>query len=139
MPSTLMEHTTDPKEALLQRAGNLDSIEIFGADVLLAVYERPNKTASGIILTDSHRDEDKWQGKCHLVLKMGPMAFLDDDGKRFRDISVGDWVVIRPSDGQLVTLNTLRRSTMSKDDTVLCRIANDLSIRMRVSQPDQIW
>jgi co-chaperonin GroES (HSP10) len=139
MPSTVMEHIVDPKEAILQRVGDLSSITIFGHDVLLAVYERPNKTASGIILTDKYREEDRWQGKCHLVLKIGPTAFRDDDGKLFRDVAVGDWVVIRPSDGQLVTLNTLRRSTVSKDDTVLCRIANDLSIKMRVAQPDQIW
>lgn len=139
MPSTHMEHITDPKEALLQKAGDLSEIDVFGSDVLLAVYQRPEKTKSGIILTDNSRAEDVWQSKCMLVLKMGPTAFLDDDGKKFRDVNVGDWVVIRPSDGQLVTLNTQRRSVASKDDTVLCRIANDLSIRMRVAQPDQIW
>lgn len=139
MPSTLMKHDTDPREALLQKVGDLSDVDVFGSDVLLGVYQRPDKTASGIILTDSHRDEDKWQGKTHLVLKMGPTAFVDDDGNKFRDIDAGDWVVIRPSDGQLVTLNTLKRSGISKDDTVLCRIADAAVIRMRVQHPDSIW
>jgi co-chaperonin GroES (HSP10) len=139
MPSTAMFHENDPKEALLQKVGDLSSVEVFGSDVLLAIYQRPEKTASGIILTDNYRDEDKWQGKTHLVLKMGPTAFVDDDGEKFRDVAEGDWVVIRPSDGQLVTLNTLKRSNLSKDDTVLCRIADAASIRMRVTHPDAIW
>jgi co-chaperonin GroES (HSP10) len=137
MPSMTMEHLTDPKEALLQKVGDISEVEVFGSDVLLGVYQRPEKTAGGILLTDNYRDEDKWQGKAHLVLKMGPLAFLDDDGVKFRDINVGDWVMIRPSDGQLVTLNV--RRTASKDDKVLCRIASDLSIKLRVAHPDQIW
>ncbi len=139
MPSVAMLHEIDPKRSLLQKVGDLSSVEVFGTDVLLGVYERPSKTASGIILADVSREEDRWQGKCHLVLKIGPLAFLDENGKKFRDIEIGDWVVIRPSDGQLVTLNTLQKSVMSKDDTVLCRIVNDVSIRMRVQHPDQIW
>ena len=139
MPSTVMAHEIDPRVAIQNKVGDLTSVDVFGNDVLLAIYERPDKTASGIYLTVGAREDDKWQGKCHLVLKIGPTAFRDDDGKRFRDIEVGDWVVIRPSDGWLLTLNALRKSVMSKDDTMLCRIANDLSIRMRVSHPDQIW
>jgi len=139
MPAMSMQHEIDPKQEILERVGNLDGIEVFGADILLAVYQRPSKTSSGIILTDRYRDEDKWQGKTHLVLKMGPTAFIDDEGKQFRDIKAGDWVVLRPSDGQLVTLNTLKKSAISKDDTILCRIAQDATIRMRIDHPDQIW
>lgn len=138
MPAMTMEHAVEPKEALIRKVGDLADIDVYGSDVLLAVYQRPEKTASGIILTDKYRDEDKWQSKCHLVLKMGPLAFLDDDGNKFRDVNVGDWVVIRPSDGQLITLNPMRRAS-TKDDATLCRIAQDLSIRMRVSHPDQVW
>jgi co-chaperonin GroES (HSP10) len=133
-----MEHLTDPKEALLQKVGDLSSVEVFGSDVLLAVYQRPEKSKGGIILTDNYRDEDKWQSKSHLVLKLGPLAFLDDDGNKFRDVNVGDWVVIRPSDGQLLTLNAMR-SASSKDDATLCRIVSDLSIKLRIAHPDQVW
>jgi len=139
MPALSMNHEVDPRDEILKRAGDLSSIEIFGSDVLLAVYERPKKTASGIILTDKYREEDRWQGKVHLILKIGPAAWLDENGDRFRDIEAGQWVILRPSDGQLVTINNMRRSAVSKDDALLCRIAQDISIRMRVDHPDQIW
>lgn len=133
-----MLHESDPREALQKRVGNIDGVEIFGNDVLVAIYKRPEKTKSGLILTGSTLDEDQHQGKVGLVLKMGATAFLDDEGNKFRDISVGDWVFFRPSDGWRVTLNTLRGS-YSKDDTVDCRIVNDLSIRGRQSHPDEVY
>lgn len=139
MPAMVMQHEVDPRREILDKVGDLSAVDVFGSDILLAVYQRPNKTASGIILTDKYREEDKWQGKAHLVLKMGPTAYLDENGEKFRDIQEGDWVVIRPSDGQLVTLNTLKGSALSKDDTILCRIAQDHCIRMRIENPDQIW
>lgn len=142
MPSVAMLHEKDPREELSAKVGDLSGIELFGADVLLAVYQRPSRTASGIYLTDTQIAEDKWQGKAHLIVKMGPMAFQDDENMKFRDedrCKVGDWVVIRPSDGQLVTLNTLRKGGVSRDNTVLCRIAKDISIKMRISHPDQIF
>lgn len=139
VPSTVMDHEIDPKEAILQKVGDLSGIDVFGNDILTAIYERPQKTASGIILADQSRDEDRWQSKVALVLKMGPTAFVDDDGNKFRDIDVGDWVALRPSDGQLVTLNSLRKIGVSKDNVVLCRIISDVAIRLRVAHPDQVY
>lgn len=138
MPSVAMVHDTDPKEALLDKVGDLSGIDVFGNDILVAVYKRPNKTKSGIILADSTLSEDKWQGKSALVLKMGPAAYLDEDGNKFRDIKEGDWVVFRPSDGWPCILNTLQTG-VSKEDAVDCRIVSDISIRMRVQDPDSIY
>ena len=138
MPAVAMLHEVDPREDMLRRAGNLESVEVFGGDILVAIYKRPEKTKSGLILTSNTLSEDVHQGKVGLVLKMGPTAYLDDDGGRFRDIKEGDWVVFRPSDGWRVTLNTLQ-GTYSKDDTVDCRIVSDASVRMRVSDPDSIY
>lgn len=138
MPAAQMLHEVDPKQAVLDRVGSLDNIEIFGNDILVAIYKRPSKTKSGIILTDNTLNEDIHQGKVGIVLKMGPAAYLDEDGNRFRDIKEGDWCVFRPSDGWRVTLNTLR-GNYSKDNTVDCRIISDLSIRARVSEPDSIY
>jgi len=73
-----------------------------------------------------------------LVLKMGPTCFLDENGKSFRDIAVGDWVVIRPSDGWALTLNTMH-SGVSVKDTVNCRIVSDIAIRARVAHPDLVY
>lgn len=138
MPAVAMLHEEDPREVILRKAGDLSSVEIFGNDILVAIYRRPEKTKSGIILTDRHLEEDVHQGKVGLVLKMGPTCYLDDDGNKFRDINVGDWVVFRPSDGWRVTLNTLR-GTYSKDDTVDCRIVSDISVRCRLAEPDSIY
>lgn len=138
MPAVAMLHEIDPREAIKAKVGSLDTVEMFGSDILVAIYKRPTKTKSGIILTDEHLEEDLHQGKVGLVLKMGPTAYLDEDGNKFRDVNEGDWVVFRPSDGWRVTLNTLR-GNYSKDDAVDCRILSDISVRSRVQDPDSIY
>lgn len=138
MPSALMDHSgQDPREALLQKAGDLGSIEVLGSDVLLLTYMRPEKTKSGIILTDHARSEDAFQGKCFLVGKLGPLAFRDENGEKFRDIKEGDWVCARASDGLALTLNPT--NSVSSSDAVPCRITQDIHIRLRVSSPDIIY
>lgn len=137
MPSSLMLHDTDPKEALLEKVGDLTGIELYGSDVLVAIYMRPEKTKSGIILTDNMRGEDAHQGKVGLIVKMGPLAFTDENNEKFRDINVGDWVAFRSSDGWPVTLNT--SNSAATKDAVLCRIITDINIRMTVSSPDLVF
>lgn len=138
MPAVQMLHEKDPREVILDRAGNLEGVEVFGNDMLVAIYKRPEKTKTGIILVDDTRGEDVHQGKVGLILKMGPTCFLDDEGNKFRDISEGDWVVFRPSDGWRVTLNTLRGNS-SKENTLDARVVSDISVRARVSDPDLIY
>jgi len=137
MPSTLMLHETDPKQELLNRVGDLSGVEVYGSDVLVAVYMRPEKTKSGIILTDNMRGEDAFQGKVGLIVKMGPTCFQDDEANKFRDINVGDWAVYRASDGFPVTLNT--NGGVTSKDAVLCRIITDINIRLTVSSPDLVF
>lgn len=138
MPAAAMLHDEDPREIILRRTGGLEGVEVFGNDMLVAIYKRPEKTKLGIILVDNTRSEDVHQGKVGLVLKMGPTCFLDEEGSKFRDIKEGDWVVFRPSDGWRVTLNTLSGGH-SKDDIVDCRVVSDVSVRARVSDPDYIY
>jgi co-chaperonin GroES (HSP10) len=125
----LMSHDLDPKEAILQEIGDLSSVELFHNQVLLAVYIRPEKTKSGLILTDSHRDEDRYQSKVGLLVKRGPMAF-EQDGNWFQGLTFEDhdWLVFRPSDGWSITVNG-----------VLCRIFDDVNIKGRVPHPDAVW
>lgn len=138
MPAMEMDHTTDPKQALLEKVGDLSGVEVFGSDVLVALYIPPEKTKSGIILADSTREESRWQGKVGLVLKLGNAAYVDEDGNKFRDISAGDWVVFRPSDGWPFQLNTMK-SRISKDSVVDCRVVTDINIRSRVAHPDLVY
>lgn len=137
MPAALMLHEDDPKQALLNKVGDLSGVELYGSDVLVAIYMRPEKTKSGIILTDAMRGEDAYQGKVGLIVKMGPTCFTDEEGDKFRDIKVGDWCVFRSSDGWPVTLNT--NGAVTSKDATLCRIITDINIRMTVSTPDLVF
>ena len=133
MPAVKMFHTLDPRDDLKKRVGDISSIEIFANQLLVAVYLRPEKTGGGIILTAATRDEDRYQGKVGLVIKKGPMAFVDEENKWFggATVDVGDWIVFRPSDGWQMTLNNT--------DKVLCRVIDDVHVRARIAHPDQIW
>ena len=130
MPPMKMKHAVDPKKEILDAVGNIKDVEIFNNQILCGIYIRPQKTASGIILTEKYVDEDKYQGKVGLVLKMGPEAFVDETGKWFQgvDIKVGDWVVFKPSDGWSVSINGKS-----------CRILDDVAIRGRIQSPDIVW
>jgi co-chaperonin GroES (HSP10) len=130
MPFMIMEHAEDPKKKLFDEIGDLSSVDLFNTQVLVAVYIRPQRTKSGIYLTDSTTDEDKYQSKVGLVLKKGPSAFVDDSNQWFQNVSVGigDWIVHRPSDGWSITVNG-----------VLCRILEDMSVKGKIDAPDRVW
>jgi co-chaperonin GroES (HSP10) len=130
MPAMTMEHEVDPAQALWDNVGDVSKVEVFNNQLLVAVYIRPQKTKSGIYLTDKTTDEDRYQSKVGLVLKKGPMAFDDNTGQWFKDveIEVGDWIVFRPSDGWSITVNN-----------VLCRMIDDTNIKGRVDNPDRVW
>jgi len=130
MPFALMDHSEDPKAAILKEIGDIDKVEVFNNQILCAIYVRPEKTKSGIILTSQTREEDKYQGKVGLVIKMGPEACVDETGKWFKNhtIEVGDWVYFRPSDGWAMNING-----------VPCRVIDDTDIRGRAAAPDIIW
>jgi|SRR5262245_5942129 len=42
---------------------------------LVATYVPPNITAGGVIIPTTSIDEERWQGKVGLLLKVGPVAF----------------------------------------------------------------
>lgn len=130
MPPMTMKHDKDPKDELLAQLGSLDGVEVYNNAVLVATYVRPKTTAKGIHLPDQYLEEDKYQGKAALIVKMGPAAFSDPDGQWFvgANIKVGDWIALRPSDGWSVSING-----------VPCRMLDDLSVRMKIDRPDRVW
>lgn len=99
-------HHPDAKEAadeIRMAIGDLAGFEIFGSQVLVAPYVRPTKTAGGIIVTPKSVEEDIWQGKVALVLKVGPNAFDDTNKDQLRSFGgrfpeAGDWVFHRIQD-----------------------------------------
>ena len=135
MPPMRMAHTEDPRAAIyakigLKKDGTIPGFELFGNRVLLGLYERPEKTKTGIILTDKYRSEDEHQGKAAVCLMKGPSAFVDSDVFSFhgQDLEVGDWVMMFVSHGLKCVVNGQ-----------LCRIIRDQDITMKIPMPDQVF
>ena len=124
----LMAHEADPRAEIMDQVNqHLEDIEVMGASVLMAVYTRPDRTKSGIFLTDKTKDEDRYQGKVGLVLKVGPIAFQDDDTHRFGDFvpTVGDWVLINIGETFPFEMGERR-----------CRIVEDVNVKAILRRPD---
>lgn len=132
MPQMFMRHEKDPKEVIFDKIGKdtINDFRLIYNQVLVGIYVRPNKTLSGIEIPDQTVDEDRYQGKAGLVLKVGPTAFQDDGAVKFygQKVEVGDWVVFRPSSGLKMTLN--------KTDCISLR---DVHIEGVISNPDVIF
>lgn len=125
-----MEHEGDPAELIRKNVGDLSSFELFGNQVLIGIYKRPEKTKSGLYLADSTRQEDEYQGKAGLVLAKGPSAFVSDAHYDFKGQSVkeGDWVAVFVSDGRKIMIGSQ-----------LCRIIEDQYIRLKIPAPDSVY
>ena len=131
MPQMFMEQAPEAaKAAVLADLGDISGVVLDLNYVLIAIYERPDKTKSGIFLSDKTRREDKWQGKAGLIVKLGPGVDTNDGNIDFcgRRLAVGDWVALQPSEGWPVNIN-------GKD----CRIAPDYRIFLRIPRPDMVW
>lgn len=124
------EFPDDPVKIIRDKIGDLSSIEIMHNQILVAQYIRPERTKSGLFLSDQTRNEDRFQGKAGLVLKKGPLAFVDDEHNKFHGQSVeeNDWVFFRVSDGFPVTING-----------VLCRMLEEVHVRGKISSPDVVF
>lgn len=131
MSTITMLHKKNPKQVLLDQIGKVvENLEVLNTQVLVAVYIRPEQTKGGLFLAQTARDEDQHQSKVGLILKKGPIAFVEDDKKKwFGDVEFKehDWIVFRPSDGWPITING-----------VLCRMLEDVSVKMRIPHPDDV-
>lgn len=135
-----IKHDQDPKEFIKDKIKPfIDGLEVMGEDVLLGVYDRGAykgdvKTTGGIILTAKNLDEDKYQGLACLILKMGPLAFVEDETHKYgsRKPQVGDWVAVRKSEGFSFVVG-------SQDNSQHCRLMNERGVRLIISDPDSVW
>jgi co-chaperonin GroES (HSP10) len=126
----LMVHDADPRQEIWNEVETyLDKIDPLGAELLVAVYKRPERTKGGLILSDVSRREDEFQGKVGLVLKMGPVAFTEDGTHRWGDQApaVGDWVLFKVGDTFSLELGERR-----------CRFVEDVNVRAILMQPDVV-
>lgn len=127
-----MQHYVDPVEEIQERIGDLSEIIVPFNKLLVGIYMRPNLTKSGIVLPDQVRDEDRYQGKAGVILKMGPMAFKDDDHVKFHGLNpdVGDWIAFRPSNGMKIDIR-------SKDGH--CILLSDTQVELVIPAPDMVF
>jgi len=126
----------DPKKALLQSLGDLSHWEIFHNLVMVATYIEPETTPGGIIKPDRTLAESRFQGKVGLVVKLGPLAFKDDNIAKFGGVTIkeGDWVFYNAGDGfELYSVEH------QKSDGTCCRLFEDTRIKGRVADPSLVW
>lgn len=130
LASLKMHHEKDPKDVINDEIGDLSGYELAPGKVLVGIYQRPEKTAGGIILTDKVKKEDIYQGVVGLVLKLGAGCFEDDDVNKFHGfkVSVGDWIEYKPSDTEKISING-----------VMCRRLADVLVKAKISHPDLIF
>jgi hypothetical protein len=149
------------KRLLAELAPVVEGIDLQRNRCLVATYIRPNVSRGGIILTDKTSEEDRWQGKVGLLLKVGPTAFdyeelheradalMDDASANGETIEadaarglawaelglprVGDWVAYRTSETHEVGLEVAPGVCAS------CRQIYDESIVMVCDDPSKIW
>lgn len=133
----------DPKQDILDKLGDLSQFEIASNEVLLAIYQRPEMTQGGIILTHNALKEDIYQGKVGLVVKIGDACSFNvtdaySDVVFKLDVRLHDWVVVRPSDTWALDLNGSAKA-IEKKDFVACRLVRPRNIRARIQNPLSVW
>lgn len=105
----------------------LGLIEIAHNDILVAKYI-PEKLGN-LVMSSETKNEQRWQNKCGLVLKYGPMA--KEDGFKY---DAGDWVFYRTSDGEEIDVKCENDAMMAH-----CLYLSPAHIVGRVLNPDVIW
>lgn len=145
-----LSQITDPedqKAKILADVGNLDDgeVDILDNDVLVALYVTPNSVEMegpggkkvSFQFTDRKAAESQFQGKAALVLKKGATAWrYMNNGMPYEGTvpEVGDWVVIRPSDGFAMAL----KSPTAKEH-VICKVIPSLAIQVKVKDPRRVY
>ena len=128
-------HDIDPAEDIRRKTGDLSGFHVGTARVLLALYERPEKMGN-IFLPDKTRDEDFFQCKACLVLKLGPNAFVNDSSNDFGGFaaSVGDWVYVRMNDGRRLDIQGPKGAGGQE-----CLLIKDIHVGMVIPEPWMVW
>ena len=127
----IVANAVNPKKAILDIVGDLSGVHVPRNLVLLGTYFRPQKTAGGIIRPDSNVEEDMWQGKCGLVLKLGTEAFKDSDDYTFAPedkYQVGDWVTYFVNEARSIQIKGYP-----------CRTVRDSGLELKVIDPNIIF
>lgn len=125
-----VSNSADPKQAIMDIVGpKLADIDVMFNRILVATFIRSEKTIGGIIRPGMNIQEDVWQGKVGLVLKLGQNAFEDDAETSFggQEVEVGDWVVYKVGDAWALQINDYP-----------CRVVKDSGVILKVKDPSVI-
>lgn len=124
--------------------------------IIVAGYVATNMTPGGIMLPPKTVEENRWQNKCGLVLKLGPLAYRYDEVtewmyehmtatgettakawraafKHFGLANVGDWVLYRGAETHEVGMQVAPGVAAS------CRFINDNSIIAKIDDPTLVY
>lgn len=123
--------TVDFKDAVLDALRDfIDTTVVLGSDVLVASYIKPRKTAGGIIIPEKSIEEDRYQSKVGLVLKLGEEAFKYQGQYAYAGTvpKTGNYVVYHTSDSREIGVHSFS-----------CRVIDSSLIRMIVVDPDVVY
>ena len=122
-----MKHDKDPREAIIEAAGDVSSMRLSGFQVLVGTYIRPEMTIGGLMVSETTRKEDQYQGKVGVILKIGTLAFEGEELSWPDEVvpKVGDFVFYRVHDGFMMDVNGHP-----------CRILESKQIRGVIDNPD---
>jgi len=92
------------KREIHQALGDLGGLKVWGRQVAVAVYVRPEvNPTTGIYQPMTAMKEDWWQGKSVLIIKCGPDAFKGDES--YIDATFPDGLPPRPGDWLFANAN----------------------------------
>ena len=105
--------------------GDVSPFDLIWNRTLLAVWKAPTEKDLGggkmFLRTETHRDNDAWQGCVAMVLRLGPTAWVrdtDDDGKPVyfpQKPNVGDWVFFTRGYGTRIKINDFECIIVDKE------------------------
>ena len=124
----LLAQAKDPKQGIIDAIGDLSGVDVLSDLVLVGTYIRNEKTAGGIIRPKENIAEDEHQGKCGLVLKTGPLAYLDGEDDPGDNARIHSWVVYTIGNVWKLQING-----------VPCALVPYEKLRMRVREPSGVF
>ena len=110
-------------------ADAIGQMDFLGSRVFVATYITPQKKGS-IWMPEKKIDASRFEGKCGLVLMLGPSAFKYDGAWPYEGPKpkVGDWIQYRASDAREFGFCD-----------VYCREIEDHLVKAIVKDPSKIW
>jgi len=125
-----ISQSSNPKLAIITAVGDISKVKVGSDLVLLGTYIRNEKTAGGIIRPKDNVQEDEFQGKVGLVLKVGPIASggWEDDATIGQMAELHTWVVYQIKDAWPVQING-----------TACRFVPYEKIRAQIPDPSMVF